>query len=162
MENSKSAKLYLNDLDQKWSDYAILFIDGDALRRFNEISYDEGNMAIRCIAEVIKRTVRKQDKVFRWLSGDEFIVVAENITRAEAEALAERIRINVQEECSRLIFPVTISIGISIAPEDGKTTHDIIMNAERANKKAKRLGKNQCLFFDFEPMEPLGTFSCGS
>lgn len=148
LPNSKSARMYLEEIDGACPNYAILFIDGDSLSLFNKLSYAHGNNAIREIASVIVSSVRKSDKVFRWLSGDEFMVVAKEISREEVALLADRIRKNVESHCSSMAFPATVSIGISMFPVDGSDVHTIISNAELSNKSAKALGKNQSFFYD--------------
>lgn len=154
LPNSKSARMYLDEINEACPNYALLFIDGDSLGQFNELSYEHGNTAIREIASVIASSLRKSDKVFRWLSGDEFIVVAKDISCEEVKLLADRIRENVERHCASMIFPATVSIGISMFPVDGGDVHTIISNAEIANKNAKALGKNQSCFHinSFNPM----------
>ena len=150
LSNSKSANVYLEDLKECKQDYAILFIDGDSLKRFNNVSYELGNNAIKEIAGSIMKSIRSTDKVFRWLSGDEFIVVAIDITNEDTVILAERIRHNVEKHFANQDIPATVSIGISIYPRDGEDVSEILINAERANKFAKTNGKNRFEFFSEE------------
>lgn len=148
LPNSKSADMYLDEVERSIDKYAILFIDGDALKRFNDVSYENGNRAIKEIAEVIEKSVRKSDRVFRWLSGDEFIVVATEVSQDNIAILAERIRSNVEARFKHRDIAATISIGISMYPNDGHDVISIIDNAENANKKAKSNGKNQFVFHE--------------
>lgn len=148
LPNSKSASMYLSKMDQERVSYALLFIDGDDLKKFNNINYECGNSAIRRIATTISKSIRKNDKVFRWLSGDEFVVVAEDISYEDTIDLAERIRSNVEEDFLGDEIEATVSIGISKYPEDAETVKEIINNAEVANKEAKATGKNKFTFFN--------------
>jgi len=143
LPNSKAAQLFFDQINKEEKEYAILFIDGDNLSDFNQVSYDYGNQAIHDIASVISTSIRKTDKVFRWLNGDEFLVYAQDITKVELEILAERIRYNIEAKFLSSPIKATVSIGISLAPMDGKTMPQIISNAELAIKKAKKSGKNQ-------------------
>lgn len=149
LPNSKSARMYLDEIENSNQMCAVIFIDGDSLKRFNNVSYDNGNDAIKEIAEIIQLSVRKSDKVFRWLSGDEFIVVATNIDYDDTVRLAERIRSNVQNKFSGREIPATVSLGISMYPYDGDNIDIVIDNAEQANKAAKDRGKN-CYVFHSE------------
>lgn len=153
LPNHRAASIYLNDLisnnlkaDKQFS---LLFIDGDDLRRYNNIGYQSGNKMIKELSTVILNSVRKDDKVFRWLSGDEFIVVFDETNCQIAYDLAERIRITVEEETINWDYPVTVSIGVSNFPNDGQTIDDIVNNAEKANKYAKDAGKNKVVRWDF-------------
>lgn len=147
LPNSKSARHYLEDLEVSYDSFTILFIDGDSLKKFNDISYDEGNNAIKRIAKIIQTSIRKSDKVFRWLSGDEFIVVAKDISLNETSLLAERIRKNVQDAFIKKDIRATVSLGISIYPDDGATVDSVIDKAEKANKRAKDKGKNCYVYY---------------
>lgn len=145
--NSKSATFYLNELQDAKNEFAILFIDGDNLREFNKQSYEHGNEAIRQIADIIQSSIRKSDKVFRWLSGDEFLVIAEDIELDKIKELAERIRRNVEIGFKGEDLTATISIGISRYPHDSSNLKLILNYAEIANKEAKNKGKNRFVFF---------------
>ena len=149
LPNARSANMYFNELNEKKEHCSIFFIDGDNLRNFNLVNYKYGNEAIERIGSVIQCTIRKTDKVYRWLSGDEFIVVAEGIETNKVTDLAERIRRNVELEFSQEEsgLNATISIGISRYPIDSDNIHNIISFAELANKEAKKMGKNRFVFY---------------
>lgn len=148
LPNSKSAKIYLDSIDDSEDDYSVLFIDGDSLSRFNQISYDKGNEAIRKIAGIINQSIRKTDKVFRWLSGDEFIVIASAISEDHLIDLAERIRTNVEKHYEKEDIHATVSIGISRYPHHGDNIDAVLAKAELANKEAKALGKNRYVIYN--------------
>ena len=150
LPNAKSATFYLEELESRSKQYAIMFIDGDHLRKFNEKSYSFGNKAIRIIADTIKNSIRKTDKVFRWLSGDEFIVVAKDIEHDEISNLAERIRKNVETRFLDFEIQATVSIGISRFPEDAIDVESALSNAELANKHAKKMGRNRYIYYNYD------------
>lgn len=146
LPNNRAAKLYLSNLlkeNEGISEFSALFIDGDNLKRYNNISYEAGNDMIEKLSAVIKATLRKEDKVFRWLSGDEFLVILEKTNYEDTLRLAERIRDTVEERTVNWLYPVTVSIGVASYPEDGTIIEDIIEKAERANSLAKSSGKNK-------------------
>lgn len=142
LPNYKSAKLYLDEVIQEQCGFGVLFIDGDHLRRFNEVSYDMGNQAIRDVGQMIASCLRKTDKVFRWLSGDEFVVVAKAICEKELEALGERIRLQVEAGFKGREIEATVSIGIAMGSAALDEVHQVIAEAEKANKRAKEQGRN--------------------
>lgn len=148
LPNSKSAKLFIQDTEKPTEKYTVFFIDGDSLSLFNEVSYDEGNKVIHEIASVLTKSIRKGDKLFRWLSGDEFIVIATGITKGQAVHLAERMRKSVEAHCMNMLYPATISIGVASMSEKDDDLDKVISRAEKANKEAKRRGRNQFVFYE--------------
>lgn len=147
LPNAKSAKLYVEDLKKNRINLAFLFIDGDNLSQFNKISYEEGNRAIRALADMISQSIRSQDQIFRWLSGDEFLVIAEFEKNDEILNFAERIRSSVEEKGRKLKFPTTVSVGVSVMDMKNRSPYEIIKKAELASRKAKDKGKNQVVFW---------------
>ncbi len=149
LSNHRAGRAYLEDLLEEYksksSEFSILFIDGDGLRRYNTISYEAGNDIIKKLSDIITCSKRRGDRVYRWLSGDEFLVVLKDTEADNAVKLAERMRRAVEENTADLIYPVTISIGVASYPEDGRSINDIISKAERANSMAKSLGKNRVI-----------------
>jgi diguanylate cyclase (GGDEF)-like protein len=147
LPNHRAGKSYLYDLIESSRRtkevFSILFIDGDNLKRYNEISYQTGNKMIRDLSVIINNSLRKNDRVFRWFTGDEFLVVLPDVDTEDAFRLAERTRLAVEEQTKKWIYPVTISIGVAHYTNDENDIEDIINKAERANSLAKNLGKNR-------------------
>jgi len=147
LPNTKAANEYLGkmttNVGRQTDKYTVLFIDGDDLRYYNDISYSAGNKMIRRLGEIIKDTIRSEDKIFRWLSGDEFVVMLERTDGLTGEALAERIRQRVVDHQDEFALKTTISIGVANYPSDGRDADTVIYYAEKANKLAKNQGKNQ-------------------
>ena len=151
LPNHRSARLYLENLLDDQDDepiFSLLFIDGDNLKRYNNISYQAGNDMIENLSKLIQNSLRQDDKVFRWLSGDEFIVVLDKLDSNTVDKLAERIRSNVEEETKMWEYPVTISLGVARYPTDSDKIEELIKKAEEANFQAKKEGKNRVIRYD--------------
>ena len=123
--------------------FALLLMDGDNLRLFNEISYAAGDEAIRKISALLTENIRPGDFIARWRAGDEFVAVLPGTTPDGARVVAERFRLAVQEASRSWAFPTSISIGIACYPAHGKNIDALINGAEFAMKHAKDAGKNQ-------------------
>ncbi len=136
-------KQKLHEYQNQALPYSLLFIDGDNLKRYNELGYDQGNQMIKGIAELMSDTFREKDQIFRWLSGDEFLVVLDGASPAKAAEIAERVRSSVEKGTLAWQIPVTISIGISSCPEHGELIDQVVSKAEKANAEAKQRGKNR-------------------
>lgn len=123
--------------------FSILFIDGDNLRQYNDLSYQRGNLMIRNLAELLTGQLRRHDFLARWFSGDEFLALLPGADRKEAFRIGERLRSVVEATTKHWPYPVTISVGMASYPEDGSTMEELLRKAEEANLLAKSRGKNQ-------------------
>ena len=149
LPNHRAANLCLKEAIEDYRLYrkpfSLLFIDGDNLKRYNELGYQQGNDMIRKLSMLITGSLRNKDKVFRWLSGDEFVVLLKETDKADAYQLAERIRNRVEDASKEWEYAVTISTGVATCPVDGEDIDTIVMKAENANFIAKKSGKNRVI-----------------
>jgi len=125
------------------SQFSILFIDGDNLRFYNEISYSAGDNMLRRLSDVLADQLRPGDFLARWRVGDEFLVVLPETGAEEAFVVAERLRSAVETGSQSWEIPVTVSIGVSTCPLHGRTQDDLLGAVEKAAKVSKDHGKNQ-------------------
>ena len=123
-------------------------IDGDNIRIYNSINYAAGDEMIRDMSFVFKDTLRPNDFVARWRTGDEFIAILHDTPIEGAKIVGERLRLAVKEVSRSWRFPVTISIGVATYPTHGDYMDTLIDKAESANKRAKEQGKNQVVLAD--------------
>lgn len=133
----------LNRHKREGSALSVVFIDGDDLRRHNDISYEAGNAMIAKLAGTLRDRLRPTDYIARWLTGDEFLVILPGVERDMAIIVAERLRRTVQETFASDPLPVTISLGVAGFPEDGEDADTLVQRAMDAKTAAKRDGKNQ-------------------
>ncbi|NLY89044.1 MAG: diguanylate cyclase [Firmicutes bacterium] len=147
LPNYRAAELFFEQMLEEYRRYgepcSVLLIDGDNLKQYNLLGYQQGNQMIRQLATLLKKTLRHNDRVARWLSGDEFLVFLHNADRCFAMEVGERLRAAVEEGSKDWPYPVTISVGVASCPEDGVTREELLVKAEEANNAAKRGGKNQ-------------------
>ena len=128
--------------------FSILFIDGDNLRLYNDISYSAGDYMLRQMAQLLSQHLRPGDFIARWRVGDEFLVLLPATTRDGAFIVAERLRSAVESTSKVWIIPITISIGISTYPIHGSTIKELLLSVEKAARHSKENGKNQITAFD--------------
>ncbi len=128
--------------------FSILFIDGDNLRLYNDISYSAGDQMLRQLAELLLKHLRPGDFIARWRVGDEFLVLLPAAARQDAFLVAERLRSEVEARSKVWKIPVTISIGIATYPSNGATLDELLRAVERAAKQSKDNGKNQITALD--------------
>jgi diguanylate cyclase (GGDEF)-like protein len=125
------------------SQFSILFIDGDNLRFYNEISYSAGDQMLRRLSDVLTQHLRPGDFLARWRVGDEFLVVLPETMAEKAFAVAERLRAAVETISKSWEIPITVSIGVATCPLHGQTHDELLGAVEKAAKLSKDNGKNQ-------------------
>jgi diguanylate cyclase (GGDEF)-like protein/PAS domain S-box-containing protein len=112
---------------------AVLFCDLDRFKPVNDtFGHDVGDAVLRIVAARLREQVRDHDTVSRF-GGDEFVILARQIGRADSEQLAERIERSIAEPITigQHTMALTVSIGIARVPED--VTHDdVIMSSSTA------------------------------
>ncbi|MDD2462703.1 MAG: EAL domain-containing protein [Desulfobulbus sp.] len=137
---------------------AIFFIDLDNFKNINDsMGHDKGDQVLIEVADRLSATIRSEDTLSR-LGGDEFILLSESIDNENAVYnLASRILASLKQPIR--LHPNTIyvnaSIGISIYPNDGRSSQELIKNADMAMYKAKSEGKNKFVMFTQEMNEKL-------
>jgi diguanylate cyclase (GGDEF)-like protein len=128
--------------------FSILLIDGDNIRRFNSVSYADGDKMIQDMAAVLSENLRPGDFVARWRTGDEFMVILPNTSTQGAKVVGERFCAAIREVSKKWLFPTSISIGIATYPKHGEHVHALVDVAEMANKKAKDAGKDRVVLVE--------------
>ncbi len=129
---------------------ALLFVDLDNFKIVNDtLGHDAGDQLLRRAAERLRSTLREADIAAR-LSGDEFLIVSENLQRPQdAEIVAHRIvdLFKTPFVIGRQEHYVTSSVGIAVYPQDGENQTQLLQNADTAMYCAKTRGKNNYCFF---------------
>jgi diguanylate cyclase (GGDEF)-like protein len=123
--------------------FCLFLIDGDDLKRYNQVSYAAGDKLIQQLSATLMAAIRPDDFVGRWRFGDEFIILLPDTELENALRIGERIRAAVQETSHGWQFPTTISIGVVHYPGHGNTIDELMEKAELALFKAKSAGKNR-------------------
>ena len=142
--------------------FALIYIGLDNLQRINDtLGYGIGDLLLKAVADRLTNSMRKSDYVARSaedetgnvisrVGGDEFIILAHDIAQSHYAAKTSR---RLLEELSapydlggREVF-ITVSIGISLYPDDGTDVDDLLKNAEKAMRHTKSEGKNNYHFY---------------
>ena len=133
------------------SQLAVLFVDVDRFKNINDtLGHLIGDKLLQSVAQRLTTCVRNSDTVSR-LGGDEFVVLladAEHAAAAESSA-AKIITAMTEKHCvAEHELRVTLSIGISIFPDDGDDAETLFRNADAAMFHAKEIGRNNYQFFE--------------
>lgn len=131
----------------------IMFIDIDDFKNINDtLGHTFGDKLIIEVASHIESSVRDSDTVARW-GGDEFLVILPDMHSLEmAETIANKIISNMAKPISidGKELNVSVSVGITGAPDDGEDTDTLLKHADTAMYYAKNAGKNTYRFFTFD------------
>nr|WP_316047068.1 GGDEF domain-containing protein [Planococcus glaciei] len=132
---------------------AVVFVDLDRFKNINDtFGHEFGDLLLQGFSKKMAENLRQIDTVSRQ-GGDEFTIILNDIKATEdIVPLVKRIQsilekpvvVNGQE------LHVSMSIGIAVYPQDGKTTEELMKHADIAMYHAKENGKNNYQFFSDE------------
>ena len=141
----------------------VLLLDMDHFKAVNdEYGHDIGDKVLKELARILNETIRESDIIIRY-GGEEFIVLLVNIkTEEQAISVANKIRIKVSENEIDVYagskLRKTVSIGLSMFPEDSSSLESVIKNADIALYEAKSKGRNQVVRFQSEQTSSIDLF----
>jgi len=132
------------------SPFALISIDLDKFKPVNDLfGHSAGDALLRDVSVRLQRCLRKCDLVARQ-GGDEFLIVVSAVDEIN----------NLSEVCSRILeelntpfivegneILIGVSMGISLAPEHGTNSHDLLRYADIALYRAKQTGKNKWVLY---------------
>jgi diguanylate cyclase (GGDEF)-like protein/PAS domain S-box-containing protein len=116
--------------------FAVLLLDLDALKSINDrLGHLAGNRALQRLAEIMKEQCRSTDLAARY-GGDEFGVLLIDADPGMARHIARRVQgaLAAAHEEPRL----TVSIGVSVYPEDGRSAQELLESADQELYRRKR------------------------
>ncbi|WP_176719870.1 sensor domain-containing protein [Desulfuribacillus alkaliarsenatis] len=133
--------------DKGHKDFAVLIIDLDRFKNINDsLGHDFGDLLLQAVTERLQESLDSKSRVFR-VGGDEFTVVYEGSQKLTDTA--ENILTIFKEPfeiIDRRIY-MTVSVGVSIYPQDGIEVNMLLKNADVAMYAAKNKGRNQYVFY---------------
>jgi two-component system cell cycle response regulator len=131
--------------------FGIIMLDIDYFKHVNDTyGHDAGDKVLVQFTKILKEICRESDWLVRW-GGEEFVIIARDLSLEGLEQLAERIRVNVASYqfdlgCEQYIFR-TCSIGLASFPFinhkfEALTWQETLNFADLALYVAKNNGRN--------------------
>lgn len=123
---------------------ALVLIDIDHFKKWNDmLGHAKGDAILRKVAKLLKGVTRKADLLARY-GGDEFVLLAHNISLEGALQLAEKLcgvvaEIDLSTSTGGDPKHVTVSTGLAMYTGDRRKLFD---DADRALYRAKAAGRN--------------------
>jgi len=131
---------------QKNYNAMLLFLDVDGLKCVNDTyGHDEGDRFIKALAGILKRCKHHGEIVMRY-GGDEFVILASNVSEEKAEDYRSRILKEMKHynESHKLPYQMSASIGVHITkPERQSELEEAIEEADRRMYEVKKIKKCQ-------------------
>lgn len=132
------------------SHVAVMFLDVDNFKTINDhYGHDAGDRCLKFIANAIKSVIRDGDEACR-IGGDEMVVICDQI-KSDADALELSNRL-AQHVAAGFLYkkhhiPVSVSIGVAIAPFHSNKFSELRRCADYAMYQAKKNHNNHVVMY---------------
>ncbi|WP_096270058.1 sensor domain-containing protein [Paucisalibacillus globulus] len=143
----KEAIIQAKETDEQ---LAVYFLDIDYFKEINDtLGYSFGDELLRACASRLK-TFQQMDTFIARMSGDEFLILKRNTTKEGSKSLAKDIISEFERPIKIHEYEIytTLSIGISIYPENGTTASDLVKHADSAMYVIKGKHRNYYNLFE--------------
>jgi diguanylate cyclase (GGDEF)-like protein len=160
----------MNNYKQTQEPFAVLFIDIDHFKLVNDNhGHLIGTQLLADVAGVLRNLLRETDLCYRY-GGDEFVVLVPDTDPDNARLIGERIlkaitskpfeidesnlfthlSEGVEKEAlkkkEKLVFDLSVSVGVATCPGDAQGATEILALADRMMYEAKKSGRGQVCF----------------
>lgn len=125
--------------------FAVMYLNLDRFKRINDTyGHGIGDQVLTEVALRLKQAIRVDDLVAR-IGGDEFVVLLPGLVNADlvgkiASKILDVVRQPITAAGHQLVL--SISIGITVCPDDGEDEETLLANADIAMNRAKENGKD--------------------
>jgi diguanylate cyclase len=120
----------------------LVSLDLDHFKAINDsLGHDAGDRVLRGVADILKRRMRRADKVFR-LGGEEFLALLYGTDAENGRRVAEELRATIASLALFPGHPTTVSIGVATL-ERGEDAMAWMKRSDENLYRAKSGGRNQ-------------------
>ena len=149
----RDIEMFIDDYQKYGEGFALLFIDIDHFGLVNEkYGHVVGSETLANLAILLKKILRDNDLIYRY-GGDEFVIIVKDITPESVYNVAKRVleevgnhKFHTQKHSfdqDDKNFQVSVSIGVSICPQDVDSEEDMLILADKRMYEAKDAGRNR-------------------
>ncbi len=131
--------------------YATLILDVDNFKTIvNTYGHDASRRFLRELCNLVRQRLRTIDACARY-GFDEVILGLSNMDLKTAATYAQELgRVIATARFTDRELETTVSIGVAVYPQNGKSVNDVVMTAKRALLEAQRAGRNGVFFYPVE------------
>jgi diguanylate cyclase (GGDEF)-like protein len=121
----------------------VIMIDIDHFKRFNDtFGHAEGDRLLRDIGRFLQGRVRGEDIACRY-GGEEFILILPDASLEIVQKRAEQLCREVNGPTIHPRHGITLSLGVAVYPQHGRTIEAVLRAADVALYRAKQEGRNR-------------------
>ncbi len=140
-------KNQIEECNKLKNNFSLIMTDIDFFKKFNDkYGHQAGDAVLKQVAKTLKTNVRNIDFVCRY-GGEEMTIILKNTNKEKALDIAHKLCNSVSSKKFELTpdleVNVTISLGVSTYPDNGKTPAELIEYADKCLYVAKENGRNQ-------------------
>ncbi len=140
----------LESANSKCLRVALLIINLDNFKFINDaFGYSAGDLVLQVVASRLSQAIPMQDTLSR-VGGDEFVLLlSEVLAVEEVDLYAGKLIENISNPLSikGLRHDLSVSIGISIFPDDSTDAESLYQHADSAKYQAKLAGRNRYCYY---------------
>lgn len=134
----------------------VLMADIDFFKQVNDTyGHEVGDKILKRVAQTLRESIRRSDVIVRY-GGEEFLILLIDVKSDAVKATAEKVRKAVETATFKIpggVLKKTISIGVSLFPDDTENFWQCVKYADVALYKAKEAGRNRVVVFKKEMWE---------
>jgi diguanylate cyclase (GGDEF)-like protein len=137
-------QLTLTLAEQNNKPFAVVFVDLDGFKPINDsLGHAAGDAVLKSVARRLEESVRKNDIVARF-GGDEFVIILLDIHKEAVYSVARKIidMVAKPHDFDGKTVTLTLSLGIAIYPDSGRSADELIASADAAMYRSKRAEKS--------------------
>ncbi len=145
----------LQRADRSRTPVGLILVDLDHFKSINDTyGHLAGDEVLRQVARFLERHVRGGDIVCRY-GGEEFVVILPGGSLADTQRRADGIRHQVK--ALRMTYresqigPLTVSLGVAVFPDHGRSEDTLLAAADRALYRAKIEGRDRAVLAERPP-----------
>jgi len=123
--------------------FSTMFLDLNGFKKVNDTyGHEVGDLLLKTLGGLLKECVRNEDTLSR-ISGDEFVILLEDMSYANAEKVAQKIHAKLARPVliQGIELNIGLSLGIAVYPDDGMEMNEILRKADARMYEAKEQSK---------------------
>jgi diguanylate cyclase (GGDEF)-like protein len=143
----ETLEMELRRAERKEHPIGFIMVDIDHFKAFNDgFGHAAGDAVLQSLGTLIRTNLRGGDIACRY-GGEEFLLILPGASAeaacARAEDLRERVKKMVVRSADTTLGPVSISLGVSIYPDNGRTRDELLAAADAGLYEAKKGGRDR-------------------
>lgn len=143
----------LRQADLKSRSLGVIVADVNRLKQINdERGHIQGDDALKGIAEALSWIEKKSSKrIVARIGGDEFLIVIPHADQSMLEEMMQGVEQRLESVSQRIGIDLSLSVGMALYPEDGKTLESLIQASDLNMYSHKMKSGERLKRFRFTP-----------